>query len=347
MAKKPDKPEEDKKPLDAKCRIVLLHGDEGFLRSLFTTQLKVALEKEHGEESVEVMSFDGAATPAADILDECRSFGLIAAHKMIIVDQADQAVKEDSRPLFERYAQNPASGATLVLRASKWHPGKLDEMIRAVGAVKECEMVTEDAAKAWALHRAKKNHNAELRPDAAAMLIDRIGPELGRIDSELGKLAAAGAIGKGKEAKSVITTELVMQFVGTAREDDAWAVQGELLSGSAEANVRAVRQAIDVSRHAPTLVLFSIGELARKLHGASIGVRRGENPWALKGTLKLFGDTAEGILETAKRVNTSRARALLAECARADARSKSGLGDAELSSERLALRFAELLKPAR
>src|SRR5438067_13461259 len=86
-----------KAPLDAPAspRIVILHGKEPFIRAQKTTEIRAALVKEHG--GVDSFAFDGASATAADVLDECRSFGLIAQHKLVILDNAEQLVKEDTR----------------------------------------------------------------------------------------------------------------------------------------------------------------------------------------------------------------------------------------------------------
>ena len=98
--------------------MVVLIGKELFLRSQYTSMLRSALEQAHGE--IETFQFGGDADSAA-VLDECRSFGLMAGHKLVIVDDADQFVRAETRPMIERYAQNPSEQATLVLRSAKWN----------------------------------------------------------------------------------------------------------------------------------------------------------------------------------------------------------------------------------
>ena len=95
-------------------RIVVLIGKELFLRAQYTSMLRASLEKVHGE--IETFQFSGDSVDPAEVLDECRSFGLMASYKLVIVDDADQFVRADTRPMIERYAQNPSEQATLVLR---------------------------------------------------------------------------------------------------------------------------------------------------------------------------------------------------------------------------------------
>lgn len=338
------------KALDASLRIVVLHGEEMFLREQYAAQLREALVKAHGE--IDTIHFDGQSAKPADVLDECRSFGLIAAHKLIVVDNADVLVKEDARPLFESYAEHPSEGATLLLRCQTWRPGNLDKRIEAVGAIKLCTVPRlagrdgrptkeVDWAKlaGWAVVRAAKRYNAAVERDAAALLVERIGADMARIDSELAKLAAAagcpsegppGAVGKA----------LVAEFVGESREEEVWGIQRTVLTEGPEAALHHLRQVLEVSRQPPTLVNWALTDMARKLHAASSLLRAGANPFALKGQLRLFGDAADAILNEAKRRSPAQCRMLFEAAVDSDFRQKRGLGEPERTAECLVVLFS-------
>lgn len=323
-----------KKALGTDCRVVLLVGADGFIAGEHTNALKEKLIAKHGE--VDVLLFDGLNANLAEVLDECRSFGLMQQHKMVVVDNADQFVKEDNRPLVMRYAQEPSDGATLVLRAGKWHKGKLDEVIGEVGVIVACDGVVESQAVDWAIKRAEKRHAAKLDKGAAQQLVERVGADLGRIDSELGKLAVAG------EKPGVITAELVAEFVGRSREEEVWGIQSTLMTGDAAECVGHVRDLIQVSRQPTVMIIWAMTDLARKLHGAARGVRAGVNPFALAGMLKLWGPSKEIILGAAGRIDPAAAAELFDACVKADVNQKTGLGEPERSAEILAMKFAEV-----
>jgi DNA polymerase III subunit delta len=308
-----------------------VYGPEVFLRTLYTQQLKDALNKAHG--NFDVLHFDGASAPAADVLDECRSFGLMAQHKLVIVDNADQFVKEANRPLVERYAENPSDGATLLLRADKWNKGKLDTMIEEVGAIIHCEQPREAEAQAWAITRCQKRYNAPLEKQAAAMLVERLGPDLGRIDSELAKLTTAAEEGKP------VTPELVREFTGTTREDDAWSIQQVLFTGEPERAIRRLRDILDISGESNVPVSFAMMDLARKLHGVCAGLKSGMKPGELVRPFRFYGFIPDSIVEAARRCPSSVLAALLADCVAADVRQKSGLGEPGRTLEMNVLRF--------
>ncbi|MBX3382092.1 MAG: DNA polymerase III subunit delta [Phycisphaeraceae bacterium] len=326
-----DKKISARSPLSADWRIVLLIGDDIFLQQDATRRLREALAARHGD--VDVFSFDGAAAQPAPVLDECRSFGLLAGHKLVIVNDAEQLVKEDARPLFERYAAAPADGSTLLLRANSFIEGKLGEAIRAVGAVLSCEPPTDQEAFAWITTDGAARHAVSLDRAAATILLERVGPDLARLDSEMGKLAAAAG-----ESKA-ITPDLVREFVGLSRDEEIWAIQSRLVAGKPTDRLRELRYIFDVSRTPPQLVLYALTDLSRKIHAACRAAKAGANEFHIAKALRLWGDSRDAILGAARTTDPARALAVFRACVDADRRSKSGLGNAERAAEISVLRL--------
>lgn len=321
------------RPLDASCRVVLLKGKEAFLRSHRTTELKDALSEAHG--GVDVFLFDGEKDEAADILDECRSFGLMSEHKLVIVDNAESFVKESSRTLVERYAQSPCDGATLLLRAETWRAGKLDKMIEAAGTILKCEAVTPDQAMKWCRVRAKKRHEAEIDERTAWMLVDRVGTDLSRLSSEIAKLALA--------AGGRITPDMVAELSASSREIDPWTVQEPLLSGDATHAIGSIRRVLESApRDAHVPVAMSAAQLAANLH--AIAARGKATPADVGKARKLWGFRLGPIEAGSRRADPDSLRRLLDAALETDAKGKSGVGKPSVSLEVLAARFAQTLR---
>ncbi len=313
-------------------RIVVLVGKELFLRTQYTSMLKDKLEAEHGE--IEVFRFDGDSVDLAAVLDECRSFGLMAVHKMVVVDDADSFVNATTRPMLERYAASPSDGATLVLRGGKWNKGKLDDSINAVGLILKCDAVDEGTACRWVVARAQKEYQSSIDMRVAAGLVERLGADLGRIDTELSKLATAAGAG------NPITADLVKELVGLTREEEVWAIQSYLLCGDPARSLGELRVILGNSpKNNAVPVIFACSDLARKLMGASEAMAQGVNPMTISKELKLWGAGKDAILNTARRLGPARARALFDECVAADVASKSSSADLGIMLERLMLSF--------
>ena len=181
-------------------------------------------------------------------------------------------------------------------------------------------------------------HQAKIDPATAKLLVDNIGPELARSDSELEKLAVAAA-GKGE---TTITPQLVGTLVGYSREEDIWSMQRYLLQGDPAIALREVRRRIEVARETPVGLLVSYLDLARKLDGVTRGLAARENPAAISGRLRMWGPSVNAIFETARRLKPDQTADMLAAVVDADSRSKSSRGDAEHMVEGLTLRFVGL-----
>lgn len=341
MAKRASKSEEAAPVANASPPIAIITGPESFMRTQQTQALRDHLIKRHGE--VETFVFDGATAQAAEVLDECRSFGLMATHKLVIVDNAADLVKEHSRPLFEKYAEQPVDSATLVLRGEKWFSGKLDKIVEKVGAVIVCKELTSPEAKAWLIRHAKSHHKVALDDAIADSLVQRVGSSMGKLDMEVGKLAAAAGVNEAGEVNP-ITRQLVAQFVGVSREEEAWNIQKTLLSGDPDAALQHLRHILDVSRQPAPAVMFAMLDLARKLHGVTAGLKAGANPFQLTKPLKLWGQSQEMIVAAARRLHPADTLAFYRAAVDADLRTKSGLGEADRSLEMLVIKLCALLR---
>ncbi len=322
---------------DATHRVVVLHGKEAFLRAEHTAALKDKLAEAFGE--VDVSRFDGESAQAADVLDECRSFGLMAPHKLVVVEDADKLIGEATRPLFERYAEAPPDSATLVFRASTWRKGNLDKAIGKVGVIVPCDTASESTAIRWCGRRCQKRHDATIDQRAAAALVERVGTDLSRLDTELEKLALAA--GKG----GTIGLGHVAEMVGRTREEEVWSIQGELLSGDPERTIAHLHSILDnAPRDAHVPVMWACVDLARKIHAAARGVASGVNPHQIAKELRLWGPSKDAVLAVAHRLDPGEARGLLEACIAGDRAGKSGVGRPERTLERLALRFAAIAR---
>lgn len=349
----------------ADTRVLALHGKDRFRQDQVLHELRQALYKVHGEDGIDTVRFDGVAGPRilADVLDECRSGGLLARFKVVIVDNAEMVLKADEdapapstsaaskgtkgrrapaarspRDLIEAYAHSPSDSAVLVLRADRWYPGNLDKAITRVGSVVKCEPLSFDDAVQQAMRRAKEHHQTSIDQATARLLVDAIGTELGRIDAELEKLAlAAGGTGQP------ITHELVAEFVGVTREEDFFTIQAALLTGDPRAALGQLRRLIEVSRHDPVPINWAYAELARKVHVAACGLASNIPLNAIIPALKVWGPNSQpmisAIMNAGRASGPVRSARLLASCIQTDAANKSGLGDPVRNLERLTVRF--------
>lgn len=332
-------------------RVALFKGPDAFLRSAYTDRLRDAIEK--SGTAVDLIRFDGRTCVPAAVLDECRSFGLMAQHKLVIVDDADEFLKESgddddapalpgkrgvakatTRSMVEAYVKSPTEGATLVLRAAAWRPGNVDKLIPAVGIIEVCEPPSHQDAVNALLRRAKSKHGCALEPDAAELLVERLGVDLGGLVQELAKLAAfvgeGGTIGVGE----------VRELVGLSREDEAWDLQPVLFSGDADAAVTKLRELVEVSRVPELLLRLVLIDSAKKTHSFARGFAQGVPTNVLARSNWIKGAALGAAVQAAaRRVPPPVLAGLLERAVEADFRGKTGQGDEVIALESLVVEF--------
>jgi len=334
-------------------RIVILRGPDQFSRDLYTRLLMEALEQVHGE--IDQFAFDGTTAAPATVLDELRSFGLLHAHKLVVVDNADQflaAPKDDeksspaagtrtTRQMMERYAEDPVESATLLLRAATWRPGKLDKAVAKIGAIVPCEAPSDEVVAAWCVTHCQDELECSLEPSVARRLVGLVGTDRTRLQQELSKLASyVGADG-------TIDEEAAQLLVGLSREEEVWALQSMLLGRAAEHAVTKLRELREVSAQPDQLITWAITDILRKLYAAARLAADGVSDRDLCSQLKLFGGNRQAVPAAARRLGPARAAQLLRDVLEADAGVKSGLGTAPRRLETLAVQIADTVGCAR
>jgi DNA polymerase III delta subunit len=293
--------------LDATMRVAVLHGKDSYLLTEHLKRYRKALEERFG--GIEEFTFDGGSATLAQVLDELRSWGLMGGHKLVVLDNADEFLRvEERRRAIERYVEEPMAEASLLMRASTWRPGNLDKGIaKAGGGIIKCEPPNDEKAEDFCEKRSAKRWGIPIDREAAELLVERIGPDLARLDTELGKLAATVC----DRPDPRITRRDVSDMVGVGREEQAWLIQDALLTGDPTEALTKLRDLLEVSQAPEQMVIWSMVELARKLHDGSRLLAQGEPEFSVGKTLKLWGPAQAIILKAAKRLSPTRAEALL------------------------------------
>ncbi len=307
---------------DGTERLAIIKGHDAFLRQHFLDKLKEALAASTGMD-IHAIRFDGEVATLADVLDECRSPGLMPVHKLVVVDHADKFVREATRPALERYAEAPDDRATLVLRAETWRPGRLDKAVDKVGKVFACEAAGPQQAAQWATGRAQAFHKVKLRADAAQLLVDSVGTDLARLDAELAKLSTdAGPTGAPE-----ITADLVRTHVHATREAETpWPLQDEILSGSPARALAYIELWMgNAARDQAVPAMWACVDLTRVLATAARMAAAGTPEGAIAKRLKLWpAQRGSVIVGAARRLGPIRAARLHQRACEADAAMKRG-----------------------
>lgn len=235
-------------------------GDEPFLRrESVDAILRVALDGD--SDGMAAAHFDGEKANLASVLDEARTLPFLAPRRVVVVDNADPFVTKSRREL-EAYAEAPSPTGTLVLAVKTWPSNtKLAKLVEKVGLAIECKTPGERELTAWLAKFAKGRHGATLAADAAELLIELVGAEVGLLAAEVEKLATF--VGDRKE----IGREDVARVVGAGRIETIWKVLDAATTGRSGDALDDLDRLLTSGEH-PVGLLAAMTASLRKVHHA-------------------------------------------------------------------------------
>ncbi|MBL4702224.1 MAG: DNA polymerase III subunit delta [Phycisphaeraceae bacterium] len=319
--------------LNDQTRICVLYGPEMMLKRQYFQKLRTIMEQTHGE--VQTIEFNASDSGLAEVFDELRSYGLMQQYKLVVINDADEFVKEH-RQALSRYAENPVDHGTLVMRSSKWNKGNLDKAIAKVGCLIKCDSPSQAVAATWLVAQSKE-HKCNLDKATAQILVTRLGCDLMRLDAELAKLSLLVAPG------AKIDQQLIDQVVGRSSDEQAWAVQEAILQALSSGNslgktaggkaIEKIHELVDLSSQPDILVLYFVADLIRKLYIALQMRQAGASDAEIARQMKLWGARQTLFMNLLRRLPPHKAGMLLNQIVKADAGSKSGMGNAMINLE--------------
>jgi DNA polymerase-3 subunit delta len=243
--------------------------------------------------------------------------------KLVLVRSADEFLSK-YREQLEEYVEQPSTSGTLVLRLSSLPKNqRIYKLIAKRGEVIEC-CAPKDTAR-WIMDHGKKIHGVNITPDAARLLAERIGPELGKLDTELAKLAIAADGGR-------VTPEMIDQNVVSQRELEMKELTAALAVGNKTEALRRWRELLSSD---PSAEFRAVTWLTMWLEDVRAYLRSpasvGKLAW------KYRGPELEQFKKTASAIGKDRIANLVDGLAEVDYHSKTGIGDAAENVERFIL----------
>jgi len=236
---------------------------------------------------------DGETAELAAVLDDLRSFAMFSSAKVIVIRSADAFITRFREPL-EHYAAKPSAGSTLILRVNSLPSNqRIYKLISANGQVHDCN-APKDLAR-WAIERAKRAHQLQIEAEAARVLVDLIGDDLGRLDNEMAKLAL--------QTDGKVTGESVRKNVSFQREQEMWDMTNEVAAGRTSEAVRRWRQLVQMDSSAEFRAVTWLVMWLEKVRKALALMRAGRREFDIAKELKIWPASAAGpFLRTASRI---------------------------------------------
>jgi len=326
--------------------IYVIAGKEEALLNIQCQQL-IAQILEPEQRLTGLFAADGAEASAPVIFDELRTAPFLTEKRVVLVKDADKFISEN-RQLLEKYFDNPCPTGILILAVSTWpSQTKLAKKLPKVG-----KLVSLKQPRAWQLpgrlsEYARQAHNKNLSRQAAELLIELTGDSLGRLYSEIDKLAlftetpvektsqAAGPADK----RNAITTQDVELLIGHNRLFNAFAVIDECLAGNAAEALERLRIMFAEDKSAEYTVIGAFAFHFRRMFNAKALLEKGAHPAEIVKRLQIWSNK-EGFFGQLGRVTLKQIGENLQRLAAMDFAIKTGRTKANIAAEQLVLELA-------
>jgi DNA polymerase-3 subunit delta len=194
----------------------VVHGDEAFLKRQVLDALRQGILGD-ADDGFALTRHSGDSATYADVMSDVETIPFLAPRRVVIVEAADAFVSK-YRGHLEKFVSKPCPTGTLILEVRTWPSNT--RLAKALGAdaTLVCKALTTQQLPGWCVRRFKQVHDKVLPQQAARLLIELVGNELGLLDQELAKLAAYA----GDNSK--IDFDDVDKLVGRSRMADAFKI---------------------------------------------------------------------------------------------------------------------------
>lgn len=210
--------------------VYALSGDEDFLKRLVREAIIASILGEV-DPSFCVSSFPGDKLDISTVRNDLDTIPFLSPVRIVVVEQADTFVTAH-REALERYLQKPSSVGVLILDVKTFpETTKLAKALPDTAKL-VCKSPPPYKLPDWCRDWCTTRHGKTLTPDAAEMLVELVGPQMGLLDQELGKLAVAAG------TKPTIDAADVDALVGRSRGANVFHILDAIGAGNAAGAIK-------------------------------------------------------------------------------------------------------------
>jgi DNA polymerase III subunit delta len=264
-----------------------------------------------------------------ELLDELRTPGFLAPHKVILLKDADNFISLN-RDILERYFDSPSPSGTLILAVSSWLKTTiLAKKLPAVGKLIATVEYKDWQLPDFAIRYASEKHGKAMSKATAQVLVELVGDEPGLLAGQVDKLAMFA------EGRKGITAEDVTAIVGRNRFFDAFEVIGAMTAGDTGTAISRLRSMFKGDKDSEYTVVGAFAFHFRRMFTAKGMLAKGEKPDQMAPKLRLWGSNKDAFFNQVQRVSLTDIGSVLRRLAAIDHASKSGQGTASIAIEQL------------
>jgi DNA polymerase III subunit delta len=244
------------------------------------SRLRARAERESGAGGLEVFEPIGAGGPDPDaLIAALPALSLTASRRYLLADRVDRWGAAQSGKVAEAL-RNAGPETTVVLAARGKAPPKLAPAVKAIGG----EVLAYDAPRQRDLPRhlvaEAGERGFELEPQAARLLIERMGASTVRLATELDRLAIWAGDG-GRVSRADLEA-----MIADTSEEATWALSDALVERDPETAILAAERLVAQGEGVTGLV-YAIASRLRRAHRALSELEAGRSPKEVESGLQM------------------------------------------------------------
>jgi DNA polymerase-3 subunit delta len=322
MAKATD----NKKNASAIAPVYAVVGSEAFLKQQSMTEL---IDRVLGDadRALSLSEYDGSESiELASVLDDLRTLPFLTDRRLVVVRAADKFITQ-YRSELEQYVEQPCDTGVLLLECKTLPANtRLYKAINKVGEAIKCEPIKEFKVPQWLVSHCKQAYGKELDKQAASLLADLIGAELGQLDGELCKLSLYA------KDRNRITAADIEALVSFCREEKVWGILSAIARRDEAKALSLWEDVWQTDRAASARAVGGIAFTVRKLLAAKQAQATGAPAQELGRMLSIWNDPRRVQAELGA-FTIEQVERMLCRLLEADKAAKTGMGSVRSSIE--------------
>ena len=316
----------------------LIYVIAGKEQSLVEAECKKLLEKllEPEQRATGLLNADPKEVFATEVLDELRTLPFLTGKRVVLLRGADDFISEN-RELLEKYFDNPCPTGILIMMVSNWLPQtKLAKKLPLVGKLLSIAQPARGQLPQRLMQYAREAHDKTLSEASAELLVELSGDELTRLYSEVDKLALFA------DKEKSITEQHIESLTGHNRIFNAFTVIDAVMEGDRTQAIRRLRTMFAEDKTAEYTTIGAFAFHFRRMFDAKVLIEKGVDTAQIANELKLWGDRKKSFFAHLRKMSLKQIGTVLQQLASTDYVIKTGQVKAEVATERLVLRLADM-----
>jgi DNA polymerase III subunit delta len=231
----------------------LIKGDDASLvaQGVRTLLAEVVGDRDHSLVVEEIGGGAGDDINVGAVVDACLTPPFLIDRRVVVVREAGRLLTADVPRLVEVVKDPLPSTVLILVGGGGTIPAPLVKAINAAGQVIDVSVNRPGDRKAW-LHEHLRSAPVKLEPQAAQLLGQHVGEDLGRVEGLLSALAAA--YGPGAR----ITVDDLRPYLGEAGNVARYELTDAIASGEPAAALGVLRRMTEAGGLSGVEVLFSL-----------------------------------------------------------------------------------------